>query len=240
MRRRSDGEPRRGVARTRRALTVWAAALLLAGCAGAGDDAAVTGSPVPTGTAVPEKQAPVVAPSGTSTADAGGGVSVSTSPSPQLAEVAGASEDNAAGADDAEGSASLDERSERIAREVFELANEARTAEDQAALEWSDCAAEQAVERAETARGKDELEHEELAFDCTATVVGENLVRGDGPASALHELWMDSEGHRDNILNGDFDRVGVGCVAHASGERTQPADDAESIGGWVCSQMFYG
>ncbi|GIG53797.1 hypothetical protein Dac01nite_05490 [Demequina activiva] len=217
-----------------------ATAVLVAGCASTEAGVDATGSPLPTGTTLPEKQVPLVAPSGEATADAQEGSSVQANPSASP-EVAGVQDGADAGAaEENQDERSLDERAEAIARDIFDLANAARATEDEAALEWTDCAADQAVERAEEALTKDELEHEKLEFDCTASVVGENLVRGDGPARALHQLWIDSESHRENIMNDDFEKLGVGCVAHAVGDRTEPAADAASIGGWVCSQMFYG
>lgn len=237
MRVSHEGRPRGGAARTVRALVVAAAAAaLVAGCYSGDVDVEATVSPLATGSPAPDKQVPVFAPSAeataSATADAPAGVSTQASP----AEQGESSADDA----DAAPERSLDERAKAMARELFDLANEAREGQGEEPLEWSECAAEQAVDRAGTARGKEDLEHEDLEFDCDATMVGENLVRGDGPAAALHQLWMDSEGHRDNIVNEDFVDLGVGCVAHASGTRTEAAADAQSIGGWVCSQMFYG
>ncbi|KUH38477.1 MULTISPECIES: CAP domain-containing protein [Streptomyces] len=39
---------------------------------------------------------------------------------------------------------------------------------------------------------------------------GENIARGQADAKAVMEAWMNSEGHRANILNCDFKRLGVG------------------------------
>ncbi|MFI6415251.1 CAP domain-containing protein [Streptomyces sp. NPDC050585] len=39
---------------------------------------------------------------------------------------------------------------------------------------------------------------------------GENIARGQADAAAVMESWMNSEGHRANILNCDFKRLGVG------------------------------
>ena len=41
---------------------------------------------------------------------------------------------------------------------------------------------------------------------------GENLAMGgDGTPSVIVDSWMNSEGHRANIMDGEFDRIGVGC-----------------------------
>lgn len=39
---------------------------------------------------------------------------------------------------------------------------------------------------------------------------GENIARGQADAAAVMEAWMNSEGHRANILNCDFNTLGVG------------------------------
>ncbi|MFF1511137.1 CAP domain-containing protein [Streptomyces sp. NPDC058326] len=39
---------------------------------------------------------------------------------------------------------------------------------------------------------------------------GENIARGQADAAAVMESWMNSDGHRANILNCDFTTVGVG------------------------------
>lgn len=42
------------------------------------------------------------------------------------------------------------------------------------------------------------------------TVAGENIASGVDSAEAVMQAWMQSEGHRANILNGDFTQIGVG------------------------------
>ncbi|MGW6225074.1 CAP domain-containing protein, partial [Streptomyces olivaceus] len=39
---------------------------------------------------------------------------------------------------------------------------------------------------------------------------GENIARGQADAQAVMDAWMDSPGHRANILNCDFQTLGVG------------------------------
>ena len=47
---------------------------------------------------------------------------------------------------------------------------------------------------------------------------GENIARGQPTALTVHEAWMGSEGHRANILDGAYGRIGVGYVV-CSGAR---------------------
>ena len=44
------------------------------------------------------------------------------------------------------------------------------------------------------------------------TLVGENLARGYETASVLVDSWMDSPGHRDNILGADYRDVGIAII----------------------------
>ncbi|GGT40315.1 hypothetical protein GCM10010271_50450 [Streptomyces kurssanovii] len=39
---------------------------------------------------------------------------------------------------------------------------------------------------------------------------GENIARGQADAEAVMNSWMNSEGHRANILNCDFTTLGIG------------------------------
>ena len=41
---------------------------------------------------------------------------------------------------------------------------------------------------------------------------GENIAKGQQTAEQVVQAWMDSEGHRANILNSDFTHIGVGYV----------------------------
>ncbi|MGF1469110.1 MAG: CAP domain-containing protein [Sandaracinaceae bacterium] len=42
---------------------------------------------------------------------------------------------------------------------------------------------------------------------------GENIARGQRTAASVHDAWMNSSGHRRNILNAAYRRLGVGHVA---------------------------
>lgn len=47
--------------------------------------------------------------------------------------------------------------------------------------------------------------------------MGENIAAGQGSPAAVMDSWMNSEGHRANILNGDFSSIGIGYVKAPSG-----------------------
>lgn len=46
---------------------------------------------------------------------------------------------------------------------------------------------------------------------------GENIARGQADAAAVMEAWMNSPGHRANILNCDFKTLGVGVHLGSGG-----------------------
>lgn len=47
--------------------------------------------------------------------------------------------------------------------------------------------------------------------------VAENIAYGQPNAEAVVDAWMNSDGHRENILNCDYSVIGVGAVANDSG-----------------------
>ncbi len=51
--------------------------------------------------------------------------------------------------------------------------------------------------------------------------VGENIAMGDGPIpiATIFQGWMNSPGHRANILQPDFTQIGVGVAATATGRK---------------------
>ena len=56
-----------------------------------------------------------------------------------------------------------------------------------------------------------------LLSACRASAVGENIAYGGVTADQMMAMWMQSPGHRANILNGRFTHLGVGAAQTASG-----------------------
>ncbi len=56
--------------------------------------------------------------------------------------------------------------------------------------------------------------------------LGENVAYNYESAVAVMEGWMESPGHRANILRRDFKRIGVGCVVDERGHRWWAQDFA--------------
>jgi len=128
-----------------------------------------------------------------------------------------------------------------FARELFDVTNTRRMADELPPLEWSECLAEAAAPRAAASLGGAPLSHEPLVGLCTPGVTaGENLSRTWVNAEGVVGLWMASEGHRANLLNPDFVYSGVACVAYAFDDPSEVAAGDLPQGGMVCSQLFEG
>jgi uncharacterized YkwD family protein len=51
------------------------------------------------------------------------------------------------------------------------------------------------------------------SFGITYKTAGENIAKGQKSANAVLSAWMNSEGHRANILNPDFEEIGIGYAS---------------------------
>ncbi len=58
-------------------------------------------------------------------------------------------------------------------------------------------------------------------FNVNYTAAGENIARGQKTAEAVMKAWMNSEGHRKNILSDKFTEIGVGYADGSSPYWTQ-------------------
>ena len=116
------------------------------------------------------------------------------------------------------------------AAELVAETNEARADEDLPALTVSDCATSAGAERAAALEGGKELEHAPLAPVIEAcgpsTTAAENLARAAATPHDVVEAWLESPGHRANLLDPALDQVGIGCLL-----------DGDEM---LCSQIFLG
>lgn len=55
------------------------------------------------------------------------------------------------------------------------------------------------------------------AYGISYRTAGENIASGQKTAQAVVTAWMNSEGHRKNILNSNFTEIGVGYATTSSG-----------------------
>lgn len=106
------------------------------------------------------------------------------------------------------------------ADQVLALTNKERTARGLRALAFNSCADGYANSWAKSLSVAGTLSHQPLApilASCSARSVGENVAYGNVTPAELVKMWMDSPGHRANILNAGFTHLGVGDVTVSSG-----------------------
>lgn len=124
-----------------------------------------------------------------------------------------------------------EEKAERFIEEVIRLTNEERKKEGLPALGTMTKLDKAARIRADEL--KEKYSHDRPDGTSCFTVlddvningysaVGENIALGQRSPEQVVEAWMNSEGHRRNIMNEDFEKIGVGFASNF---------------GWV--QLFY-
>lgn len=109
---------------------------------------------------------------------------------------------------------------EAFAREIFDLANSERIQRGLGLLTWDDRAAAVARSYSEDMSRRDFFDHYSpegtspydrmKAANIGMSIAAENIAEGYENAIYSHEAWMNSEGHRSNILAGDLTHLGVG------------------------------
>lgn len=108
---------------------------------------------------------------------------------------------------------------ESFEREVLDLANTVRVREGKKPFEWNDQIADTARKHSADMMKRGFFSHDnpdgQSPFDrmkqdsITYKTAGENIAAGQTSAIFAHENWMNSSGHRKNILS-DFELLGVG------------------------------
>ncbi|MBI0578364.1 CAP domain-containing protein [Neobacillus cucumis] len=105
-------------------------------------------------------------------------------------------------------------------KQIFDLTNVLRVRHDLKPLLWDEKTAKAAYGHSKDMANNNDFSHTSKKFGTlsdrlkSAKVVyqaaGENIAANyiDGPASV--EGWLNSKGHRDSMLNGDFSHLGVG------------------------------
>ena len=106
-----------------------------------------------------------------------------------------------------------------FAYQVYEIVNEERSKKNRDELEWDEDLAACAQERAEEIVEK--FSHTRPDGSSCFTILkendisyrsaGENIAYGQSDPEDVMNSWMNSSGHRANILNSNFERIGVGC-----------------------------
>lgn len=112
------------------------------------------------------------------------------------------------------GSPSNGADSAEYARGLQVAADEARATAGVVPLAENQCAIDQARQRAGGLVGRS-LTHADLTplmQACQVSFAGENLARSDRPADDVVNAWLDSAGHRANLLSDEFVAQGIACV----------------------------
>jgi len=127
------------------------------------------------------------------------------------------------------------------AQQVFDDTNAARTGQGLPELAWDACAQGVAAERIAMILPTGRIEHPPLVAGCgDANTAGENLGHSIYTPSELVDAWMNSAGHRANIVDPNFSVLGVACVASALDDSSRAALRGEAVGGMLCSEIFEG
>jgi len=111
------------------------------------------------------------------------------------------------------------------AQQLFLLGNQARVAQGAKPLTWDPALAVAAQVHCQRVVAEGLLSHQydgEPALTQRAgqagahfNLVEENIAQGYQPAS-IHQSWMNSPGHRENLLNPSVDRVGIAVIARGN------------------------
>ena len=114
-------------------------------------------------------------------------------------------------------------------QQAHNATNKQRVAKGLKELKKQNCVQKFAVRQAKAMARQQLMYHQDLgpvAKDCGLNAVGENVAYGyPTGGSVVNDGWMNSEGHRANILNPDFKLMGIGA---------RRGDD----GLWYVAQVF--
>jgi uncharacterized protein YkwD len=123
------------------------------------------------------------------------------------------------------------------AEKLFVLANEARAAAGVGPLKWDPALAEGALKHCQRMAAEGQIAHryvsepelEGRAQDAGAhfSLIAENVALGFH-VTTIHQGWLDSPGHRANLLNLQVDSVGI-AVVFGGGVLYAVADYARSV-----------
>ena len=116
-------------------------------------------------------------------------------------------------------------KADTIAREIFNELNQERVARGLAPLAWDPQLAGLANDWSAGMAGSGNFAHRDLSgvirspgWAGVYNSLGENIVTGGGLTSASsHAAWMNSPGHRQNLLQAGYDSVGIGVFCDANG-----------------------
>ncbi|MEW5850089.1 MAG: CAP domain-containing protein [Myxococcota bacterium] len=108
----------------------------------------------------------------------------------------------------------------QLGKEVLRLVNEERAAQGLGALTWNDDVAKVAYDHSVDMQERNYFDHTNPDGDgpmqrldkagVSYSAAGENIAQGYPTPEEVMAAWMNSEGHRANILRPGFTQLGVG------------------------------
>lgn len=107
-----------------------------------------------------------------------------------------------------------------FANSIVTLVNAERAAARLPALKVSTCATGYAVTWSKTMATTGSFEHQSLTpmmASCGGRGAGENIAFGGTSPEQFMTMWMNSAGHKANILRASFTHIGVGVAKSSSG-----------------------
>lgn len=111
-------------------------------------------------------------------------------------------------------------RSRTSGTSILEATNAARGSDGEAALGVDSCLQRMAQQHAERLASAGRLYHQDLGDvmrSCGMSTAGENVAMNYTGASDMVDQWLDSPGHRANLLSSRFSLIGIGVAQARDG-----------------------
>ncbi len=107
-------------------------------------------------------------------------------------------------------------RNYSYAYDVLTLVNQERAADGKSALVMNESLLETAMQRAAeiVVLFSHTRPDGSSCFDLNKLMRGENIAYGQATPQAAMESWMNSQGHKENILNSGYTTIGIGCFSY--------------------------
>ena len=106
-------------------------------------------------------------------------------------------------------------RAGKYAQQAFTATNANRAHHGLRVLRANRCLKHAAVRQAKLMAQREQMFHQDIGKvmqDCGLSTVGENVAYGyPNGKSVVNDGWMNSEGHRANILNPSYRLIGIGA-----------------------------
>jgi uncharacterized YkwD family protein/spore coat assembly protein SafA len=118
------------------------------------------------------------------------------------------------------------EKSKDVGQQVMDLTNEERAKNGLSPLTWNWQVARVARYKSSDMRNKNYFSHQSPTYGSPFSMLesfgvsyrsaGENIAAGQATPEEVVKAWMNSEGHRKNILNPGYTEIGVGYISGGS------------------------